>query len=107
MWHKMFLHMSDIGNPLKPFLLSKTWASRVQDEFFAQGDEEKRLGLPIGMLNDREKISRAGSEHGFIVFLVAPLVTNAVSVFPMLHEIAEQMAVNLEEWKKYWEFETS
>lgn len=28
------------------------------DEFFEQGDEEKRLSLPVGMLNDREKINR-------------------------------------------------
>ena len=36
----------------------KKWAWRVLDEFFEQGDEEKRLSLPVGMLNDREKINR-------------------------------------------------
>merc|ERR1712217_217018 len=99
--------MSDIDNPLKPFELSKAWAWRVQDEFFAQGDEEKELGIPVGMLNDRDKISRSGGEHGFIVFLVAPLLTNAVGAFPMLHECATQLATNLEEWKCLWVTDTS
>ena len=28
------------------------------DEFFAQGDREKELEIPVGMLNDREKVNR-------------------------------------------------
>merc|ERR1719476_1238938 len=82
---QLILHMSDISTPLKPFWISKQWATRVQDEFFAQGDEEKRLGIPVGMLNDREKVNRAGSEHGFISFLVSPLMFASVGCFPTLH----------------------
>ena len=28
------------------------------DEFFAQGDREKELNIPVGMLNDRGKVNR-------------------------------------------------
>ena len=31
-----------------------------EDEFFAQGDKEKELGIPVGMLNDRDKVNRCG-----------------------------------------------
>ncbi|CAE8620918.1 unnamed protein product, partial [Polarella glacialis] len=54
-WMELFLHLADVSNPLKPFEIGKQWAWRVLEEFFAQGDEEKELGLPIGMLNDRDK----------------------------------------------------
>lgn len=102
LWHKLFLHFADISNPLKPFWIYMLWATRVSDEFFAQGDEEKRLGIPVGMLNDRVKVSRPNSEHGFITFLVAPLVTNTVSILPVLKPLACQMANNLESWRNLW-----
>eukprot|EP00927_Polykrikos_kofoidii_P075769 TRINITY_DN7222_c0_g1_i1.p1 TRINITY_DN7222_c0_g1~~TRINITY_DN7222_c0_g1_i1.p1 ORF type:complete len:938 (-),score=158.31 TRINITY_DN7222_c0_g1_i1:203-3016(-) len=102
MWHKLILHLADISNPLKPFTLARAWAARVQDEFFAQGDEEKQLGIPVGMLNDREKMTRSGTEHGFIVFLVAPLAVAAVGAFPALLPLATQMVVVLQEWRTLW-----
>jgi len=102
LWQKLILHMSDVATPLKPFKISRAWATLVQDEFFAQGDEEKRLGLPVGMLNDRDKVSRTGAEHGFITFLVAPLVIAAVGNFPPLLNLADRMVENLGEWKKLW-----
>lgn len=101
-WIKVMLHLADISNPLKPFGVYREWASRVLDEFFAQGDEEKRLGIPVGMLNDREKVSMPGSEHGFINFLVAPLLTSVVRIFPMIFPLAEQMTRNLEQWRDVW-----
>merc|ERR1719223_923435 len=47
---QLFLHLADCSNPLKPFLISEKWANNVLKEFFAKGDEEKKLGLPIGLL---------------------------------------------------------
>lgn len=102
LWQQLLLHMSDVSNPLKPWQINKAFATRVQDEFFLQGDEEKRLGIPVGMLNDREKVSRSGTEHGFINFLVAPLTFATVSNFPPLLHMAVQMATNLEEWRNVW-----
>mmetsp|Transcript_117624 Transcript_117624/g.305224 ORF Transcript_117624/g.305224 Transcript_117624/m.305224 type:complete len:897 (+) Transcript_117624:2-2692(+) len=98
----LFLHFADISNPLKPFPICKAWADRIIDEFFAQGDEEKRLGLPVGMLNDREKINRPGSQHGFINFLVAPLVISTVEIFACLHPLSTQMTNNLQTWRDLW-----
>merc|ERR1711881_496743 len=102
MWIELFLHFADVSNPLKPFTICKAWAWRVLDEFFDEGDEQKRLGIPVGMLNDRSKVNRPGSQHGFINFLVAPFVSSAVKIFPPLHELYSQMASNLEEWRGLW-----
>merc|ERR1711862_941153 len=101
-WLEVLLHMADISTPLKPFWISKQWAWRVLDEFFAQGDEEKKLGIPVGMLNDRDKVNRPGSQHGFINFLVAPLVTNTVRLFPTMQDLHTQMGLNLESWCEVW-----
>lgn len=70
--------------------------------FFNEGDEQKLLGLPVGMLNDRDKVSMPGSQHGFINFLVAPLVLGSVQVFPPLQEFLEQLTANLGAWRDIW-----
>jgi len=54
------------------------------------------------MLNDREKVNRPGSQHGFINFLVAPFVAASVRVFPGLHPLHIQMVKNVEEWRNLW-----
>jgi len=106
-WHKLILHLSDVATPLKPFPISRAWATRVQDEFFSQGDEEKYLGIPVGMLNDRDKVSRSSAEHGFINFLVAPLVFPTIEVFPPLLHLAVQMGHNMQEWRNLWVQDTA
>jgi len=102
-WLQLFLHLADVSNPLRPFKVCHAWAMRVLDEFFDQGDEEKKLGLPVGMLNDRDKINRPHSQHGFIKFLVAPFATVSVQIFPALHPLTTNMAANLQEWRNLWE----
>jgi hypothetical protein len=102
LWHKLILHLCDVSNPLKPWSISRLLATHVQDEFFRQGDEEKKLGIPVGMLNDRDVVNRPGSQHGFISFLVAPLVFATVDVFPMLRDLSVQMASNMQEWRHLW-----
>lgn len=49
------------------------WAKAVTEEFFAQGDQEAALGLPISPLMDRSKSSLPLSQINFIEFIVAPL----------------------------------
>jgi len=102
---QLFLHLADVSNPLKPFHICEAWAERVLDEFFAQGDEEKARSLPVGMLNDRDRVNRPGSQHGFIHFLVAPLVEPAVLIMQPLHVLYGHMADNLSQWCAVWEKE--
>jgi len=99
---ELFLHLSDISNPTKPFHLSKVWAEWCLEEMFRQGDEEKRLGIPVGMLNDREQVNIAGSQHGFINFVVAPLVLGTSRIFGSLLHLGVSMSQNLEEWQEIW-----
>lgn len=72
------------------------------DEFFAQGDQEKMMGLPVQMLNDRDKVNKPNSQVGFIEFVVAPLVAAQVRLFPSVAEIGDNIGRNLEHWENIW-----
>lgn len=101
-WIELLLHLADVSNATKPFALCKAWAQWCLEEMFQQGDEELRLGLPVGILNDRREVSIPGSQHGFINFVVAPLVLGATRVFHPLLPLAQQCLYNLEEWRVLW-----
>eukprot|EP00746_Dinoflagellata_sp_MGD_P036031 gnl/MRDRNA2_/MRDRNA2_18635_c0_seq1.p1 gnl/MRDRNA2_/MRDRNA2_18635_c0~~gnl/MRDRNA2_/MRDRNA2_18635_c0_seq1.p1 ORF type:complete len:694 (+),score=131.08 gnl/MRDRNA2_/MRDRNA2_18635_c0_seq1:93-2084(+) len=98
----LFLHVSDISNPLKPWNICKAWAWQVLEEFFMQGDREKEIGITVQMLNDREKVNRAFSQVGFIEFLVSPLILATVRVFPPLEPCGQEMIQNMQFWKEEW-----
>ena len=50
------IHCADLGNPAKPVDLAADWAKRITQEHFLQGDDEKRLGIPINPLGDRDQV---------------------------------------------------
>jgi len=103
---KLLLHFADVSNCMKPFKTCRLWAMNVLEEFFMQGDEEKRLGIPVQALNDREKVNRPFSQVGFIEFLVSPLVFAVIKVLPPTLPCADQMVQNLSLWKQCWLTET-
>jgi len=103
---KLFLHVADISNSMKPFRICRIWAWQVLEEFFLQGDAEKRLNVPVQALNDREKVNRAFSQIGFIEFLVSPLMFVVIKVLPPMDQNAEQMIQNVKTWHQIWLTET-
>eukprot|EP00932_Pfiesteria_piscicida_P005175 SRR837773.15084.p1 GENE.SRR837773.15084~~SRR837773.15084.p1 ORF type:complete len:481 (-),score=196.41 SRR837773.15084:113-1342(-) len=71
---QMLLHGADISNPTKPWQIAHEWAYKILDEYATQGDQEKKLGIPVQVLNDREKVNRPNSQIGFIEFIITPFV---------------------------------
>jgi len=67
------LHLADLGASTKSWPLCEQWAHRVMNEFFAQGDAERSLGLPLGPLNDRDGTFIPKSQCGFLDFICIPL----------------------------------
>lgn len=55
----MAIHMSDVSNPSKKWSISLHWIEILFEEFFAQGDDERKKGLPISDLMDRTQINIA------------------------------------------------
>merc|ERR1712217_505600 len=92
------LHGADISNPCKPWNICQPWADRVLGEFFAQGDKEKKLGIPVQMLNNRDTVNRPSSQTAFIEFFVYPYNLAHVRIFSPLWEMSENLRRNLLKW---------
>jgi hypothetical protein len=103
----LFLHFSDISNPMKPWEICHRWAWCIIDEFFLQGDQEKVLGISVQPLNDREKVNKPYSQVGFIEFFVVPFAFATVRLLPPLIACTDQMMLNVVEWCQEWMAETS
>ncbi|KAL5237763.1 hypothetical protein ACI65C_005173 [Semiaphis heraclei] len=71
----MILHCADISHPAKEWNMHYRWTSLLLEEFFLQGDMEKKLGLPFSPLCDRNNTLIAESQIGFIDFIVEPSMT--------------------------------
>ena len=63
------LHCADLSNPTKPPEIASTWAYNIIEENFVQGDEEKKLGIDVGPLGDRDNVCvekcQVGSVNNF------------------------------------------
>ncbi|MDC0157885.1 3',5'-cyclic nucleotide phosphodiesterase [Verrucomicrobia bacterium] len=68
-----FLHVADISNPGRDWDTCERWAGLVMNEFFSQGDLEKKLGLPVSMNCDREKVLVPFAQIGFGKFVIRDL----------------------------------
>ncbi|XP_078049154.1 uncharacterized protein LOC144476297 isoform X3 [Augochlora pura] len=67
------LKCADISNPCRPWDISRKWSYKVCEEFFRQGDYERRLNLPVTPLCDRHTTSIPKIQAGFFKFVVTPL----------------------------------
>jgi len=103
----VFLHGADVSNPMKPWEVCQSWAHLCLDEFFAQGDKEKAMGVPVQPLNDRDKVNRPSSQVGFIEFAILPLAEAIVRVFPPLDGIVNNVGGNIREWSEVWQTDFS
>ena len=54
---QLLIKASDISNPTRPLHVYEPWIRGVLGEFFAQGDAERALGLPISMNCDRNTVT--------------------------------------------------
>jgi cAMP-specific phosphodiesterase 4 len=93
------LHAADISNPTRPLMTCLVWTERVLNEFWAQGDRERKLGLQVGPLNDRTTAQISKGQVGFISVLVAPLFEELCRILPAVSECVENMHGTVDFWK--------
>ena len=91
---QMILKASDISNPARSLEVYQPWIDAVMLEFFAQGDAERELGLPISMNCDRHTVKTAACQVGFISFIVAPVYSALVRWLPEEAHLAKQLDAN-------------
>jgi len=92
-----------LSNPAKPLPIAINWAERIVQEFFAQGDRERELGIPISPLCDRVKSDMVIGQSGFIKFVVLPSYQLWVKLIPEF----ESIITNLKENLAFWENKTN
>ncbi|ORY45590.1 HD-domain/PDEase-like protein [Rhizoclosmatium globosum] len=83
----IFIKCGDISNAAKGLEVCKKWAFKIMEEFFKQGDEEKRSGYPC--------------QVGFVDYIVIPLY-EALDVFLRAKEYDFEAIRNLETNRDYW-----
>uniref|UniRef100_A0A7N9AQ16 3',5'-cyclic-AMP phosphodiesterase n=1 Tax=Mastacembelus armatus TaxID=205130 RepID=A0A7N9AQ16_9TELE len=67
------LKCADICNPCRVWELSKQWSERVCEEFYRQGDLEKKFDLEVSPLCNQQADSVPAIQIGFISYIVEPL----------------------------------
>ncbi|KAM9764794.1 cGMP-inhibited 3',5'-cyclic phosphodiesterase 3B isoform 2-T2 [Menidia menidia] len=67
------IKLADINGPAKVRDLHLKWTEGIVNEFYEQGDEEAKLGLPISPFMDRSSPQLAKLQESFITHIVGPL----------------------------------
>ena len=88
----LLIHSADISNPTKLFDIYFQWAKFVVEEFWDQGDKEKKLNLPC--FCDREKVTIYQSQLGFINFIEIPYFSLFAELFQKLQFVYDNLLDN-------------
>ncbi|XP_030892410.1 high affinity cAMP-specific 3',5'-cyclic phosphodiesterase 7A isoform X3 [Leptonychotes weddellii] len=98
---QMALKCADICNPCRTWELSKQWSEKVTEEFFHQGDIEKKYHLGVSPLCDRQTESIANIQIGFMTYLAEPLFTEwaRFSNTRLSQTMLGHMGLNKASWK--------
>ncbi|KAM6992899.1 3',5'-cyclic-AMP phosphodiesterase 7B-like isoform 2-T2 [Tautogolabrus adspersus] len=67
------LKCADVCNPCRVWELSRQWSERVCEEFYRQGDLERKFDLEISPLCNQQADSVPAIQSGFISYIVEPL----------------------------------
>ncbi|KAA0190916.1 High affinity cAMP specific 3'5' cyclic [Fasciolopsis buskii] len=70
----MVLKCADVSNPCRNWESYITWANMVTEEFFNQGDQERKEGLDVFPTMDRLLTTKQTIQTNFIQFIVLPII---------------------------------
>ncbi|CAI2733864.1 unnamed protein product [Schistosoma spindalis] len=97
------IHCADLSNPAKPLRLYRKWTGRLIEEFFRQGDKERKLSLEISPMCDRESVEVEKSQVSFIDFVCHPLWETWCD---LVHPCAQLILDTLEDNRDWYECHT-
>ena len=95
-----FIHSADLGHNTKIFKISSKWVKLLSEEFWLQGDKERKMNLNISFLCDRDTTIVPKSQVGFIGGFIIPTYNFLVIMFPNLSYTIENAKDNLNKWQK-------
>ncbi|XP_072825810.1 high affinity cGMP-specific 3',5'-cyclic phosphodiesterase 9A isoform X2 [Vicugna pacos] len=80
----------DISNEVRPAEVAEPWVDCLLEEYFMQSDREKSEGLPVAPFMDRDKVTKATAQIGFIKFVLIPMFETVTKLFPAVEELMLQ-----------------
>ena len=97
---KCIIKTADIGHCAKPVDLHVKWSMAISEEFFSQGDEERKLGLKVAPHMDRKTASIPKGQIGFINFVVKPLYEACNKLSPdTFAKALENLEASIAHWQ--------
>ncbi|KAL4441504.1 hypothetical protein ABPG77_002008 [Micractinium sp. CCAP 211/92] len=96
---QLLVHAADISNPARPLRFSSQWGRKVHEEFFAQGDKESALGLPVSAICDRGRASVPQSQLTFIEYVVRPCFSALAEFAP---NFVSRVQPHIDSAQRYW-----
>ena len=100
----MGLKCADLGHSAKEFNLHEKWTLLVCEEFFSQGDLEKKNNMPVSMYCDRETTDIPKSQNGFLKNVCLPLYEVYAGFLrseAIMKACVDQIKENLVKWDDY------
>lgn len=76
----MVVKLADVSHPARTRKAHLMWSRRILSEFFDQGEQEARAGIPVSPLCNQVSLDIAKSQSGFIDLVTRPIL-NAVHDF--------------------------
>jgi hypothetical protein len=92
------LHAADLAHNVKSFEITQKWTKLLMNEFWEQGDLERKEGLPISFNCDRTTANVPKGQIGFLNGIIIPTFQLLVFVFPKVEFLVDNAKKNLEKW---------
>ncbi|KAK9850625.1 hypothetical protein WJX84_003967 [Apatococcus fuscideae] len=93
------LKCADLGHLTAPHEVHRRWVDALTEEFFRQGDQERKKGMKISPLMDRnETAGMIKSQVGFLEIVALPLFKSFVEQMPAAQPMLDAVKANY----KYW-----
>ncbi|CAG8571466.1 11358_t:CDS:10 [Funneliformis caledonium] len=88
---------ADISNTARPYHIAESWSNVLLQECSCQGDLERKLGIPVGPLNDRNT-SQTDSQIDFINACAMPLFQSVSELIPEMNFTVTFLESNRKTW---------
>ena len=92
---------ADLSHATKSLHLHQAWTERITMEFWALGDAERAMGIPLSPLCDREKDNNfAKSQLGFLNYICIPFYSIVADLISPDMPPWERLKENLAHWRR-------
>uniref|UniRef100_T1JI29 Phosphodiesterase n=1 Tax=Strigamia maritima TaxID=126957 RepID=T1JI29_STRMM len=83
---QMIIKLCDLSNEVRPTESADSWLDTLLQEYFSEGDLNRKEGLAVEPLMDRHTMNKPKAQIGFIRYVLIPLYENLGKLFPQINE---------------------